>query len=114
MEYNNDFKFDLKVGQVKEEELGNIFSSKKIEVKHDLQAPKTGNVYVEYFSRGKKSGINTTEADYYCFCIGNTFHLIEVEELKSKCREYLGTNRDKVGGDSNTSRGILLPISKLF
>lgn len=114
MEYNSDFKFDLIVGQVKEKELGNIFNSKKIEVKHDLQALKSGNVYVEYYSRGKKSGINTTEADYYCFCIGNTFHLIELEELKSKCRKYLGTKRDKVGGDNNTSRGILLPIEELF
>jgi hypothetical protein len=38
MEYNNDFKFDLKVGQVGEKYLGNILNSKKIEVKTDLQA----------------------------------------------------------------------------
>jgi len=30
MNFNNDFKYDLKVGQVKEEELANIFNSKTI------------------------------------------------------------------------------------
>jgi len=114
MEYNNDFRYDLKIGQVKEEELGDIFNSSKIEVKHDLQATKTGNVYVEYYSRGKLSGIATTEADYYCFAIDKTFHLIDVATLKERCLKYRKTNRDREGGDSNTSKGILLPIKELF
>ena len=53
MKQNNDFRYDLKVGQVKEKELAEIFNSKTIEVKYDLQALQTGNVYVEYYSRGK-------------------------------------------------------------
>jgi hypothetical protein len=88
MDYNNDFKYDLKVGQLKEKELGEIFSSKKVEVKYDLQALDTGNVYVEYFSRGKLSGLSTSEAEYYCFALGNTFHFISTEELKARCRKY--------------------------
>lgn len=114
MKYNNDFKYDLKVGQIKEEELGNIFNNKKIEIKYDLQALKTGNIYVEYESRGKKSGISKTESDYYCFAFGRTFHLIETELLKDKCRKYIKTDRDRTGGDSNTSKGILLPLDELF
>ena len=114
MHYNNDFKYDLKVGQTKEYELGLIFNSKKIEVKYDLQALKTGNVFVEYFSRGKKSGISITEADYYCFAFGKIFILVETLELKIKCRKYLNTKRDIKGGDSNTSKGILLPIKELI
>ena len=114
MKYNNDFKYDLEVGQIKEKELSDIFLNKKIEVKHDLKASKTKNVYVEYFSRGKPSGISTSESDYYCFCFGNTFHLIETSDLKRKCRAYLQTDRDRLGGDSNTSKGILLPINDLF
>ena len=114
MKYNNDFKYDLKVSQVKEEALGEIFNSAKIEVKYDLKAHITGNVYVEYISRGKPSGISISEADYYCFCIKNTYHLIESKELKNKCRKYLNTKRDKKGGDSDTSKGILLPIEELF
>jgi hypothetical protein len=114
MDYNNDFKYDLKVGQAKEEELGEIFNSKTVEVKYDLQALRTGNVYVEYQSRGRSSGLATTEADYYCFAFGETYHIIGTEALKVKCREYFGTSRDREGGDSNTSKGILLPIKELF
>lgn len=114
MEYNSDFKHDLKVGIMKEKELGLIFASKTIEVKYDIQAPKTGNVFVEYASRGKLSGISTSEADYYCFCLGHTFHLIKLEHLKKVCRKYINTNRDILGGDSNTSKGVLLPLKELF
>ena len=89
MKYNNDFKYDLKVGQIQEEELGKILSEKRIEVKYDLQALDTGNVYVEYESRGKRSGISTSEAEFYCFAFGDTFHLIETKLLKSRCRKYI-------------------------
>ena len=114
MEYNNDFRYDLKVGQVAEELLAELLTNKKIEVKRDLRAIETGNIYVEYFSRGKASGISKSEADFYCFCFGDTYHLIETLILKNRCRKYLNTNRDKSGGDSNTSKGILLPITELF
>tara|TARA_B100000780_G_C21096365_1_gene442199 strand:+ start:192 stop:536 length:345 start_codon:yes stop_codon:yes gene_type:complete len=114
MNFNNDFKYDLKVGQTKEQELGNIFNSKTIEVKYDLQALTTGNVFVEYESRNKKSGISTSISDYYCFCFGETFHLIKTFDLKNRCREFLGTKRDIKGGDNNSSKGILLPIKKLI
>ena len=114
MKHNNDFRYDLEVGQIKEKELAGIFEGKKIEVKYDLQALKTGNVYVEYESRGRPSGISTSEADYYCYCIGYTFHLLTSKDLKERCRKYLGTDREKLGGDSNTSKGILLPIIELI
>ena len=114
MNYNNDFKYDLKVGQTKEQELGNIFNNKTVEVKYDLQALITGNVFVEYFSRGKKSGISTSQADYYCFCFGDTFHLIKTDVLKIRCRKLIGTKRDIKGGDKNTSKGIILPIKELI
>lgn len=114
MNYNNDFKFDLKVGQVKEKELGNILNDKTIEVKFDLKALETNNVYVEYENRNKPSGISTTLSEYYCFAFGSTYHLIETKILKERCRKYLNTNRDKKGGDNNTSKGILLPINELF
>jgi hypothetical protein len=114
LNYNNDFRYDLKIGQIKEKELGEILNSKTLEIKHDLQAPMTGNVYVEYYSRGKKSGLSISRADYYCFCFGNTFHIIDTNTLKIKCRKYINTNRDKKGGDNNTSKGILLPIKELF
>jgi len=115
MKYNSDFKYDLEVGNVAEKILAELLESKKIEVKRDLKAIETGNIYVEYFSRGKPSGIAKSEADFYCYFItdGRMF-LIETKELKELCRKYLGTNRDKLGGDSNTSKGILLPLKDLI
>ena len=114
MKYKSNFRFDLEMGQIKEKKLGEIFENKTIEIKHDLQALQTNNVYVEYSSRGKLSGISTTKADYYCFCFGNSYHLIDTESLKARCRKYLNTERDKKGGDNNTSKGILLPLEELF
>ena len=114
MEFNSDFKYDLKVGKVKESELGDAFTGKTIEVKRDLKAGATGNVFVEYESRGKPSGISTSEADYWCFALRFVFLLIPTQRLKALCRPYLGGSRDKQGGDSNTSKGILLPVKELL
>jgi len=115
MKYNNDFKYDLKVGQVGEKYLGNILNSKKIEVKTDLQAQKTGNVFIEYYSRGKLAGISTTTSDFYAFILSNEkIVLVKTSELKIICRKFIGTNRDIKGGDSNVAKGILLPIKELL
>ena len=117
MNYNNDFKYDLKVGQVKEEELGEIFNSKTIEVKYDLQAMKTGNVYIEYFSRGKASGISTSQADYYCFCIGDTFHLIQSSILKERCTTLssgLGTRLQVQRGNERKIWRVAQKLLKSF
>jgi len=115
VEYNSDFRYDLKVGQVAEETLARFLNNSKIEVKRDLQATKTGNIFVEYESRGKPSGIATSQAEWYCYFLSDTqFVIISSPMLKSKCRALLGTNRDVKGGDSNTSKGILLPITHLI
>lgn len=115
MEYSNDFRYDLKLGQIKEKELGDILNDKSIEVKTDLKAAETGSVFVEYESRGNPSGISKTEADYYCFVVSkDSFILIKTEKLKEKCRKFLNTNLDLNGGDNNTSKGILLPLLQLL
>ena len=115
MKHNNDFKYDLKVGQVAEKILAELLENKTIEVKRDLQAIYTGNIYIEYESRKKPSGLANSQADFYCYFItdGRMF-LIETKELKELCRKYLGTDRDRLGGDSNTSKGILLPLTDLI
>lgn len=113
MKHNSDFKYDLELGEVKEIELAKIFSNSTIEVKTDFLAKRTGNVFVEYESRGKPSGMSTSEADYYCFCIEESFIILKAQELKLRCRKYIGTDRDVKGGDSNTSKGILLPVTDL-
>ena len=114
MKFNSDFRYDLEVGNIAEKQLS-ILLGKRVEVKNDQKAHITGNVFIEYESRGKLSGISTSEAEYYCLVImGKRFILIESNELKKLCRKYIGTNRDVKGGDSNTSKGILLPLKDLI
>lgn len=114
MKYNSDFRYDLEIGQSKENELASILSNSRLEVKFDQKALKTGNIFVEYESRGKPSGISTSQAEWYCYAFGDTMHLIKAEDLKERCRKYLGGKRDTRGGDSNTSKGILLPLHELY
>lgn len=110
MNYNSNFKYDLEIGQKYETQLYELLG-KKIEVKRDFKCLITGNIFVEYFSRGKPSGIAISEADYYCYWLSDYhFIIIELKELKKMCRKYLKTNRDTIGGDCNTSKGILLPL----
>lgn len=114
MEYNSDFKYDLEIGQKYETALSELLG-KKIEVKRDFKCLQTGNIFIEYESRGKKSGISTSEADWWCYWLSDShLILIELPKLKTLCRTYLNTNRDVRGGDSNTSKGILLPLKALF
>ena len=115
MKHNNNFKYDLEVGQVAENWLAEILQGKKIEVKRDLQAHKTGNIFVEYESRNKPSGLATSQADYYCYFLSDEhFVIIESDRFKKICRSFINTKRDIRGGDSNTSKGILLPINCLL
>lgn len=111
MEFNSDFRYDLQVGQIYEKQFSELLGS-KIEIKRDFKCLETGNIYVEYESRGKRSGISTSEAEYWCYWLSD-YHcvFIKTETLKDLCRKYLNTNRDKRGGDSNTSKGILLPLN---
>lgn len=86
----------------------------RIEVKKDLSAMKSGNVFVEYEYDKKPSGIATSMVDFYCFVVAeNQYLIIELNELKKKCRKYLNTRRD-VESPANKKRGIILPIKELL
>ena len=41
----------------------------KYEAKADRMAHKTGNLCIEYFSRGSPSGISTSEADFWVYML---------------------------------------------
>jgi len=114
MNYNSDFRHDLEIGQVSEKELGDIFENKTVEVKRDLKARVTGNLYVEFMSRGKGSGIASSEADYWAFDIGDLFLIIKTDKLRDLIRPLLGTSAERKGGDDNTSLGLLVPLSLLI
>lgn len=120
MKHNSNYEYDLKFGKKGENLLAQILSLKgdTIEIKTDkdaIQGKGTGNVFVEYQSRNKLSGISKTKAKWYAFVISNeNIILIETIKLKDICRKYINTSRDVKGGDKNTSNGILLPLSELI
>ena len=115
MKFNSDFKYDLQLGQLGEKHLNNILSNKLIEVKTDYKATKTKNIFIEYQSRNKPSGIATSQSNWYAFILSNEIIiLVEVKKLKELCRKYYKTDRDVLGGDNNTSKGILLPLKDLL
>ena len=119
MEYNNDFRYDLEIGRIAEKKLADILENKKIEIKYDLLASKTGNIAIEYECRNKLSGISITESDYYCYIIANTqcqdiYIMIETNKLKELCRKYYLMNKIKKLGDNNLSKAVIIPLKDLF
>ena len=76
---NNDFKYDF--------ELTNNY---KFEVKADIKASLTNNIFIEFLQFNLSSGIDTTEADYYIIIVPlNDYILIETEKIKKLINEKL-------------------------
>lgn len=106
--FNNDNQYDLKM-KLNEEEI-------TYEIKTDVFCKPdkdTGNLFVEFFSRDKESGISTSKAKwfvtYYSFL--NEMWFIETEKLK----KLLIDNNFKVvvGGDvGSQTNGYLIPRNK--
>lgn len=116
MKYNSNFRYDLKVGQATEELLGSILEDHTIEVKDDsAKSAKTGNVFIEFKSRGKRSGIAKSHAQWWAIRTSeDTFVIISAKKLKKVCRKYYKLKKIVRGGDSNTSWGILVPREELL
>lgn len=140
VEYNSDFKKDLEFGKEAENLTVKILKQRwpktkrvtgyhkewdieipeidmTIEAKYDKQTEgpdrKTGNLFIECESRGEPSGIETSKADYwfYWYCSLRKLVRIPTSLLKETIRK---NNFRKVnGGDSNSSKGYLVPV-KLF
>lgn len=87
--------------------------TKTFEVKNELMVTKTGNVAIEYTSRGKDSGIQVTTADYWVEKIRNEFYLLPVAALKEHIqnREY---DDDKCGGDRGSKTCFYLVKEQKF
>lgn len=117
--FNNDKRFDLDLayGQVFEKKIADILTGSKIEVKTEKDKWKTtGNIVIEFSSRGKPSGIITTEADYWLhnLAMGDTIVcslLLPVHTL----RAYIKANNPRVvnGGDDMTSKLYLIKLTDL-
>jgi len=115
LEFNSNFRYDLKIGQLQEQWLAEILDSSTLEVKRDFKASQTGNVFVEFFCRGKPSGIATTEADYWAFILDEEIVVIlPTSKVKALVEEAQEEGRVVKGGDSNLSEGALIKIERLL
>jgi len=118
MKHNNNFEYDLEFGQEGEGIIADMFENKKIEVKRDNWVGRTGNVAIEYKSRGKPSGIATTQADYWIIMFSREYQdkfmfIIETQRLKEVTKKYFNKGSIKKMGDSNTSSAVLIPIKEI-
>lgn len=116
MKYSSSFTYDVHIGEQAESWAKELFSNVKVEVKTDSIAHNTGNAFVEVYSRGKPSGISTTEADIWVYKIESSGSAIVVstKRLKELVRMYYRLNGFKEGGDSNTSLGVLVPLISMI
>lgn len=109
------FDKDLKFGQQYENEFQEAVEG-KIECKTDRLCQKTGNVYIETESRGKPSGINTTQSRNYAICLwtqdrtDQVWVLLPTAHLKKLMVKY----PIKKGGDNWTSKGHIIPKEDLL
>lgn len=114
MKFNSDFAFDLQMGQDEEIWLADLLRGKTVEVKRDYLAGRTGNLFVEFSSRGKASGLATTRADFWAFILdGERVIIVPVGFLQLRARQAYTEGRRVRGGDSNTSEGVLVRIEEL-
>lgn len=119
MKLNNDNRFDidLEYGQIFEQKIADMLQHSKIEVKTEREKWKsTGNIVIEFESRGKPSGIATTEAEYWfhSLALGNDIVMTLVIPTKI-LRKYILQTMPRVvsGGDNNTSKLYLINIQTL-
>lgn len=116
---NNDRRFDidLQYGQVFERKVADMLQNSKIEVKTERDMWKqTGNIAIEFESRGKPSGINSTEADYWFhnLAVGDEIVMTLVFPTKT-LKNYIVNNNPRMvrGGDNMTSRLYLIKLQEL-
>lgn len=107
------FDIDLSYGKDREHRFSELIHS-TIEVKSDRKAHKTGNVYVEYESRGKPGGIDATAASVWAQEVDeDVFVVMPVLRMKELVRRRLERYGPVLGGDGHTSKGVLLRVSEL-
>jgi hypothetical protein len=118
--FNKFYDVDLPFGRIFEEKLKSILGG-KMEVKTERDIWKTtGNMCIELRCKFKESGINVTQADYWCHIFqddGNIEMILffPVDKLKKKIKELRGKGigRIEYGGDNQDSMIALMPIKEM-
>jgi len=109
---NDDYRYDLKVRKDGGPEL-------KLELKEDFMTQKTNNVAIEFESRGRPSGISTSEAQFYIYTVPwdkkKTKDIVFV--LVGNLKEFFSRGngyRTVIGGDKGSNTKMYLVNYKKF
>lgn len=110
------FDVDLREGEAREDAFVYTFLKARVEHKCDMKCKTTGNIFIEYESFGKPSGIAVSTADYFAIEYDeSSWLIIPTTKLKSFARlAYKEASRRVNGGDNDKSKGVLVPITWLI
>lgn len=116
--YAPQWDLDVKVGQRGESYLQHIVAAMlhgdegTIEVKTDDRAITTGNVFIEYMSKGNPSGIDRTQATLWATVIGGVVVIVPTQAVKEVvAKEVVAGNVRHMGRGSHPTVGVVIPIS---
>lgn len=111
IEFNHDNKYDISAFTQDNRHI-------TFEVKSDSMVQMTGNIGLEYFNRGKPSGIATSQSDYYVYHLQlnsqmSVVGMIKTKDLKKLIQEkkYL---RDVEAGDGKLAKVYLFKAETLL
>ena len=83
----------------------------KLEIKSDYHTNTTGNIVLEFSSRGKDSGIVTTQANLLAYCVittrGLDIYMFTVKKLRELIEQGV-YERIVVGGDPGSNTKMYL------
>jgi hypothetical protein len=114
--FDIDYEYGLQ-GELYVSDIRRAIEADRIEVKRDSRWSATGNVYVEFECKGRKSGIATTEAELWAFVLGDTniAVFIPTATLKEFARRLHRAGRVAQETDgSHPTKGVLVPLPALF
>lgn len=97
---NDNYKYDLKV----EKRDGKSYT---LELKNDMLSAVTGNIGVEFESRGKPSGIARSEANWWVYKLSDGYWMISAAKLRKLIddEKYFTI---KSGGDEGSNTKMYL------
>lgn len=113
----HDLKFmsDLLDGEAGERRV--MAAIEKGEVKRDFGVSKSGNVFVEFESYGKPSGLAATESDWFIYVLdGDEYRGEVMVGLRTERLKRIADNFDFIRpcGDHNASKGKLIKLFYLI
>lgn len=102
---NNDGRYDIQY-------INKSGRMRTAEIKNDLMYNDTGNVAIEFQSRGKPSGISTSLADVWYYVLGDDIYVCPTGVLRVYLIQHWDRFRRVQGGDDKTSLIALLPMKE--